>query len=154
MDAFSPSLLCHTFVRLAVLCYVLKLQILCMVIRRNVGTSRSAIGRHIREHGCENIRCGVMHVRWYFWTGKRKTARSVTDDNEENKPSAVCLRKCEVKLTLSQLQGSIKWFVVRSRSVQFFRLPICIKITLRQNIAMGRSSRRGGRIILKLILRK
>jgi hypothetical protein len=145
---------CHTFVGLGVLCYVLKVQIFCVVIHRNLGICRSTVGRHMPEHGCENIKCCLMHVRWYFWTSKRKTAWSVTDGKEENKPSAVSMRTCEVKVTLKRLQEDIKCFVVRSRSVQVFKLLICIKITWRQNTAIERTAEWDGRIILKGILKK
>jgi len=80
-------------------------------------------------------------------------ARLVTDDKEENKPNAVWLLKCEFKMTLSQLQEDIKWFVVRSVSVQKFKLLIRIQKALRQKTAMERTSRRGWRIILKLKLK-
>jgi hypothetical protein len=102
----------------------------------------------------ENIKCRLMPVRWYFWTSKRKTARSVTDDMEENKPSAVSMRTCEVKVTLKRLQEDIKCFVVRSRSVQMFKLLISIKITWWQNTAIERTAGWDGRIVLKPILKK
>ena len=72
------------------------------------------------------------------------------DDVEENKPSAVCLQKCGVKMTLSQLQDT-KCIVVRSRSVQLFKLLDGIKMTLRQKTAIERTARRDGGIILKVI---
>jgi hypothetical protein len=74
MDAFSLSMRCHTFVRFAVLCDVLKLQIFFVVIRRNVGISRSITGRHIPEHRCKNRFgwlvvwfVGFMCVFWFVW---------------------------------------------------------------------------------------
>jgi hypothetical protein len=57
-------------------------------------------------------------------------------------------------MALSKLQEGIKCIVVRSRSVKRLKLLISIKITLRQKAAIERISRRDGRIILKLILRK